>query len=226
MRDKQIIINGIDVSICERHCSDNHNRPNRCYSDITESYRDCRPKENQCNFYITSIEKQLARKTQECEELKHNYNAIKQCNDNNMQTLDEAIKEKCEAEQELEKVKKQYKCYSCGTCNGKEDYYNLAGHHENAIKSLHKAQRELDQLKATKKQAEQQLNELRKERNKFKKQYRKNRLDRKKLEQKLELIREVLTNITEAGLCDDNKECLECTLNEIKDVIQIIDEVK
>ena len=52
-------------------------------------------------------------------------------------------------------------------------------------------------------------------------------------ERKLERIREVLTNITEAGLCeakecgcDDNKECLECTLNEIKDVIQIIDEVE
>lgn len=53
----------------------------------------------------------------------------------------------------------------------------------------------------------------------------------KRKEQKLERIRELLTNITEAGLCeakecgcDDNKECLECTLNEIKDVIQIIDE--
>lgn len=55
----------------------------------------------------------------------------------------------------------------------------------------------------------------------------------KRKEQKLEQIRELLTNITEAGLCeakecgcDDNKECLECTLNEIKDVIKIIDEVK
>lgn len=55
----------------------------------------------------------------------------------------------------------------------------------------------------------------------------------KQAEQKLERIRELLTNITEAGLCeakecgcDDNKECLECTLNEIKDVLQIIDEVQ
>ena len=97
-------------------------------------------------FEIEKLKEQLQAKEQECEKLKHNYNAIKQCNDNNMQILDEAIKEKYEAEQELEKVKKQYKCYSCGTCNGKEDYYNLAGHHKNAIKSLHKAQRELDQL--------------------------------------------------------------------------------
>lgn len=55
----------------------------------------------------------------------------------------------------------------------------------------------------------------------------------KRKEQKLERIRELLINITEAGLCeakecgcDDNKECLECTLNEIKDVIQIIDKVE
>lgn len=67
---EQIIIDGVDVSECERHCSDNYNTPNMCYSDITRGYRHCNPKENQCDFYITSIEAQLARKTQECEELK------------------------------------------------------------------------------------------------------------------------------------------------------------
>lgn len=70
MTDKQIIIDGVDVSGCERHCSDNYNTPNMCYSDMTRGYRQCNPKENQCDFYIVSIEKQLARKTQECEELK------------------------------------------------------------------------------------------------------------------------------------------------------------
>lgn len=70
MTDKeQIIINGVDVGRCERHCSDNYSTPNMCYSDITRLYRQCNPKENQCDFYITSIEEQLARKTQECEEL-------------------------------------------------------------------------------------------------------------------------------------------------------------
>lgn len=67
--NRTVIIDGVDVSECERHCSDNYNTPNMCYSDITRGYRQCNPKENQCDFYITSIEKQLARKTQECEEL-------------------------------------------------------------------------------------------------------------------------------------------------------------
>ena len=66
MTDKeQIIIDGVDVGRCERHCSDNYSTPNMCYSDITRGYRQCNPKENQCDFYITSIEEQLARKTQE-----------------------------------------------------------------------------------------------------------------------------------------------------------------
>lgn len=68
---EQIMIDRVDVNKCERHCSDNYNTPNMCYSDITRGYRHCNPKENQCDFYITSIEEQLARKTQECEELKN-----------------------------------------------------------------------------------------------------------------------------------------------------------
>lgn len=137
MTDKQTIIDGVDVSGCKFYNTDDKTcrEVNGKYdTDICE-FDKC--ENSNCYF------KQLARKTQERDELKHNYNAIKQCNDNNMQTLDEAIKEKHEIECELEKVKKQYKCYSCGTCNGKEDYYNLAGHHENAIKSLHKTQQQL-----------------------------------------------------------------------------------
>lgn len=65
MDKKQIIIDGVDVSGCERHCSDNYNTPNMCYSDITRGYRQCNPKENQCEFYIASIEEQLAHKMQE-----------------------------------------------------------------------------------------------------------------------------------------------------------------
>lgn len=64
------MIDGIDVKGCERHCSDNRNNPNMCYSEMTRTYSNCNPKEKQCNFYITSIEKQLASKTRECEELK------------------------------------------------------------------------------------------------------------------------------------------------------------
>ena len=79
MIDKeQIIIDGVVVSKCERHCSDNYNTPNMCYSDITRGYRYCNPKENQCDFYITSIEEQLACKTQECERMKYYLSKIRQ----------------------------------------------------------------------------------------------------------------------------------------------------
>ena len=61
---EEIIIDDIDVSECERHCSDNLNNPNMCYSDMTETYSNCNPKEEQCYFYVTSIEKQLKRAEQ------------------------------------------------------------------------------------------------------------------------------------------------------------------
>ena len=78
MTDKQIIIDGVDVSECDRHCSDNHNRPNMCYCEMTGGYSTCRPKDNQCNFYIKSIEKQLKRKEQECNKLKQTLAEIKE----------------------------------------------------------------------------------------------------------------------------------------------------
>ena len=68
---EEIIIDDIDVSECERHCSDNLNNPNMCYSDMTETYSNCNPKEKQCYFYITSIEKQLKRVGQKLEKIKN-----------------------------------------------------------------------------------------------------------------------------------------------------------
>ncbi len=85
---EQIMIDGVDVNKCERHCSDNYNTPNMCYSDITRGYRHCNPKENQCDFYITSIEEQLARKTQECENLKESVDKIKNYVKNQMFDVD------------------------------------------------------------------------------------------------------------------------------------------
>ena len=66
--------------------------------------------------------------------------------------LQEELKESLEQLDQLkaknEGLKKQYNCYACDTCNGKEDYINLKRHCENAIKSLHNKQAEFDQLKA------------------------------------------------------------------------------
>lgn len=39
-------------------------------------------------------------------------------------------------EQENEKIKKQYNCYACGNCKGKEDYINLEKHHKGLRKQF------------------------------------------------------------------------------------------
>ena len=62
--------------------------------------------------------------------------------------------------QECEKLKKQYNCYACDTCNGKEDYIQLKKHCEGAIKSLHNKQAELNQLKADNKQLKEELSKV------------------------------------------------------------------
>lgn len=38
--------------------------------------------------------------------------------------------------QENKKIKKQYNCYACGNCNGKEDYINLEKHHKGLRKQF------------------------------------------------------------------------------------------
>lgn len=39
-------------------------------------------------------------------------------------------------QEENEKIKKQYNCYACGNCNGKEDYINLEKHHKGLRKQF------------------------------------------------------------------------------------------
>ena len=62
--------------------------------------------------------------------------------------------------QECEKLKKQYNCYACDTCNGKEDYIQLKKHCEDAIKSLHTKQAEINQLKADNKKLKEELSKV------------------------------------------------------------------
>jgi chromosome segregation ATPase len=58
----EVIIDGVNVAECNRFCkTDNYNETNKCWSDISESYSDCKPKEYQCLFYVEQIEKQLQR---------------------------------------------------------------------------------------------------------------------------------------------------------------------
>lgn len=45
-----------------------------------------------------------------------------------------------------EKLKKQYNCYACGNCNGKEDYINLEKHHNGLRKQYDKYSHCLDEI--------------------------------------------------------------------------------
>lgn len=71
MTDKQIIIDGVDVSGCDNLYTKNNKYLCRY------NFEECKPKNEQCPPYVSNIEKQLElckqvlkRKEQECEELK------------------------------------------------------------------------------------------------------------------------------------------------------------
>lgn len=113
MTNKQITIDGIDVSGCI------HRATNKMGNDIG----------TYCRCF-----------TESCKNIKNcHYKQLKR------------------AEQECERLKRQYNCYACDTCKGKEDYINLKRHCENAIKSLHNKQAEFDQLKAENEELKRQL---------------------------------------------------------------------
>ena len=121
MTDKQIIIDGVDVSGCEDYKCDG-TCANSAYHlfNFETKYANC---QNPNCYY-----KQLKRKEQECE-----------------------------------KLKTQYNCYACGTCNGKEDYRNLEKHHIGLRKSFDELHKQLDQLKAENKELKEELEELKEE---------------------------------------------------------------
>ena len=94
MRDKQIMINSVDVSGC------------KFFNDITESYYcfgiPCKDRPN-CDF------KQLARKTQECEELKERL--VRTEEDLKYQCVDCMNVKSDRYREALEEIEKQCKCY-------------------------------------------------------------------------------------------------------------------
>ena len=71
MTDKEMIINGVDVSECEHSFEqfDNWVGKDVVMCDCTLGCR-CEPKENHCKFYMYYLEQQLKRKEKECEELR------------------------------------------------------------------------------------------------------------------------------------------------------------
>lgn len=221
--NKPIMIDGIDVSGCDELVNGCD-----CYLTQEHDYRGVTPYTyNKCSGFPNCNFKQLARKTQECEELKRDNTTLF---DKAMKTRKENVELQVQLdqlkakEQELETICKAFDIEYVID----EETGNLIGR----CNKLYKKEQECDELKEKINYMEEYVNTVENARNEFEKESKVLKAEKEQAEQKLERIRESLTNITEAGLCeakecgcDDNKECLECTLNEIRDVIQIIDEV-
>ena len=126
MTDKQIIIDGCEFqSDCVEYKDISYSKIMPICA-IHELSIACHDKVNKCKYY--KLYKQLKRA------------------ESQIVDLNKMVEAK---EQECERLKKQYNCYACDTCKGKEDYINLKRHCENAIKTLHNKHVELDQLKQT-----------------------------------------------------------------------------
>ena len=104
MTDKEMIINGVDVSECEHSFEQFNNWVGKdvVMCDCTLGYR-CEPKENHCKFYMYYLEQQLKRKEQECEELKK---TIKLQNEMQMEVCEEKNEEIEKLKAKKEEIKK------------------------------------------------------------------------------------------------------------------------
>ena len=69
MTDKQIIIDGVNVSGCEYLYTDNRYNDKCCSASISGDSL-CKPSEMICVKYVEYLKEQLKHKEQECEELK------------------------------------------------------------------------------------------------------------------------------------------------------------
>lgn len=130
MTDKEMIINGVDVSECEHSFEQFNNWVGKdvVMCDCTLGYR-CEPKENHCKFYMYYLEQQLKRKKQEYEELRRYHN---KCCEENTEKLKQWLekynqlsrdfyngkycnKENCSLlkakEQEYKNLKEELRCY-------------------------------------------------------------------------------------------------------------------
>ena len=106
MTDKEIIIDGVDVSECEYSFKqfDNWIGKDVVMCDCTLGCR-CEPKENHCKFYMYYLEQQLKRKEKVCKEWKEEYRVkVEELN-----KLEEKLLRK---EQECEKLKKQVEIFT------------------------------------------------------------------------------------------------------------------
>lgn len=121
-------------------------------------------------------------------------------------------------QEENEKIKKQYNCYACGNCGGKEDYINLKKHHKGLRKQF-------DELVKRNNTLSLRIEELEKENENLKaenKYYAKLMLEQQDISQKywecIEKIKQVIEVLAET--CNvyplkTNLDILVTTINEV-----------
>lgn len=106
MTNKEIIIDGVDVSECEYSFKqfDNWIGKDVVMCDCTLGCR-CEPKENHCKFYMYYLEQQLKRKEKVRKEWKEEYRV-------KVEELNELEEKLLRKEQECEKLKKQVEIFT------------------------------------------------------------------------------------------------------------------
>lgn len=204
---EQIIIDGVDVSQCCFHYYNKENKHKCIKTDIAST---C---DADCSYGAIYLKQQLARKTQECEELEKEQNEIKKflgiSHKPIIQRLEELhersdkYKDKIlELEQEYEELKKQLEFVRTHrtVIDAEKDHYR---------KECEELKKKLNTSEEWRIKAES-LNE---------KQDLENTRYRKALEEiEEELKEDIYCESQECG-CDDSEECLRCTKDLILDII-------
>ena len=125
MRDKQIMIDGVDVSGCKGFYIHDRSTTNIDYW----MYGQCKSSKEYgcyCRNNPNCYYKQLARKTQECEQIKEKYEALKLENQEGYEIVAELEHEREELKERLERVEEDLK-HQCVDCmNIKSDRYRKA----------------------------------------------------------------------------------------------------
>lgn len=145
---EEIIIDGVDVSECEKlgetiaGITCGLGKRIRFANEIITKHNLCKDNPN-CNY------KQLKRLEQENEHLKKQNEillgqlVINDGEDVTVQISQSQFNEYNELKEENARIKQQYNCYACGNCKGKEDYINLEKHHKGLRKQFDKQNKKL-----------------------------------------------------------------------------------
>lgn len=150
--DKVIIIDGIDVSECEHFGIDSMelckiNFDNNYFSNGIPCAEKC---SNHSDCYYKQLKRLRHYQAEFEHELMNDYTYDGYISPNGFTPIDVIKHIKSELKRlqaENEKLKKQYNCYACDSCGGKEDYINMKRHIENAIKTVHKYSQAIQEIR-------------------------------------------------------------------------------